>query len=293
MSNPSSQVIRRSTTGRWIAAVVLSAGCVWSYWPTIVDLWLAWQINLDYSVGQIVPFVAVGLIWANRKTLQEQPVRVCWWGLGVLLIAQVFRFLGLFYLYGSLERYSLVLTLAGGVLFLFGYPVARRLVWIFAFLLLMVPLPHRVHAAIALPLQDFASASAVVGLEMLGYVVARQGNVLHLSEETAVAVAEACNGLRMLTAFVFVAATLAFVVRRPPWQKALLVLSSIPVAILANTLRLVVTVILYDAAGSETAERFFHGFAGVSMMPFAVLVLIGELWVIGWMVGNREKEGST
>ena len=269
-----------STKLRWIAVAALLGGLLWSYWPTLSELWAFWQLNPDYSVGQLVPLVAVYLVWADRKALRKLPVRVCWWGLGVVLSAQAVRLFGLLYMYGSLERYSLVLTVGGTALLVFGYAAVRRLIYVFAFLMLMVPLPNRVHNDLALPLQNFAANSAVFGLELLGYLVDRRGNVLRLSDQTAVAVAEACSGLRMLTAFVVVAATLAFVVRRPPWQKAVVVLSSLPVAILANTLRLIATVLLYESAGSQVAERFFHDFAGLTMMPFAIVVLMAELWMI-------------
>lgn len=268
------------TTIKWLTTVLLAGAFIWSYWPTLTELWEFWRHNPDYSVGRLVPLVAIYLIWTDRNALRTLPMRVCWWGLAVILSAQAIRFFGLFFYYGSLERYSMVLTVAGIVLLIFGYSITRRLVYVLVFLLLTVPLPDRVHNSVSLPLQSFAASSAVVGLEMLGYVVDRQGNVLTLGEDTSVAVAEACSGLRMLTAFVMVAATLAFLVRRPRWQKTILVISSIPVAIIANTLRLIVTVVLYEKAGSEVAERFFHDFAGLSMMPFAIMILVGELWLL-------------
>jgi len=280
-------VIHKRSNLLWLATATLLAAVVWSYWPTLKDLWTFWQLNPDYSVGQLVPLVAIYLVWADRKALRDLPVRVCWWGLAVVLVAQTVRFFGQFCMYGSLERYSLVVTGGGIVLLLLGYPITRRLIYVFAFCLLMVPLPNRVHDELSLPLQNFASVSGVFGLELLGYLVDRQGNVLSLGDKTSVSVAEACSGLRMLTAFVVVAATLAFVVRRSPWQKAVVVLSSVPVAVLANTLRLIITVLLYEWAGSEVADRFFHDFAGLSMMPFAIVVLMGELWVIGWITGPQ------
>ena len=104
-------------------------------------------------------------------------------------------------------------------------------------------------------------------------------------------VAEACSGLRMLTAFVIVAAVLAYVVNRPRWQKLVLIISSIPVAILCNIARVVVTALLFQVAGSDVAEKFFHDFAGWAMMPLAVLILVGELWIMSRLV--IEDEGTT
>jgi exosortase len=268
---------------RWAAGLALLAAGGWSYRPTLTDLVDFWRQNSDYSAGGLVPLVAICLIWGDRRALRKLPAGVCWWGLAVLLLSQAIRLAGLFYMFGSLERYSLVLAVAGVCLFVFGYPVTRRLVWVLLFLLLMVPLPERVHNHLAIPLQDVATSSSVFCLELLGFLVTRQGHVLQLSERTTVAVAEACSGLRMLTAFVVVAATLAFLVHQSPWKKFIVLISSIPVAILANTLRLVITVLLYEWASNETAEKFFHDFAGLTMMPLAVVVLVLELRLLRWI----------
>ncbi len=84
--------------------------------------------------------------------------------------------------------------------------------------------------------------------------------------------------------FVVLAATLAFVVNRPRWQRLTLLASSIPIAIICNVARLVVTAALFAAVSREAAERFFHDFAGWTMMPLAVIMLIVELWVMAQLV---------
>ncbi|MBP7937410.1 MAG: exosortase/archaeosortase family protein [Phycisphaerae bacterium] len=268
---------------RWSMVAVLAVGFVWSYWPTLTALWNQWQINQDYSAGQLVPLVALYVIWSQRAELAKLPVQACWWGLAVLAVSQLARMAGVLMGYGSVEQYSVVLALFGLTLFTVGYPITRRLIWVFAFMLLLAPLPRRIHDLLAMPMQSFATSSAVFGLELLGYLIERHGNVLTLSAGNTIAVAEACSGLRMLTAFIMVGAALAFVIHRPVWQKAVLVLATIPVAVLANTLRLIVTAVLYESVNSEVGEKFFHDFAGLTMMPFAFAVLIGLLWGMKWV----------
>ena len=165
-----------------------------------------------------------------------------------------------------------------------GREVCLRVKWVLLFLFLMVPRPGQIHNLIAGPLQSQASIGAAIVLELLGVGVTRNGNVLQLPESVPLAIAEACSGLRMLTAFVVVAAAMAFVVQRPPWQRAVLVLSSVPVAIVCNLARVVTTALLFMKSSNETAELFFHDFAGFSMMPLAILILRGELWVMARLV---------
>lgn len=273
----------------WGLVLSLVIAVLWTFWSTIEGLRKDWLIDDNYSVGQIVPFAALYLLWTERQTLGRLRARTCYWGVGVILIAQSARFFGLVRLFESAERYALVVTIAGIVLLVAGRRIFWEVKWILLFLFLMIPLPGRVHNFISGPLQTQATNGAVFALELLGTTISQDGNVIVLNDNTPIAVAEACSGLRMLTAFVVVSATLAYVVRRPPWQKVVLVLSSVPIAIFCNLIRLVTTALLFLVASGELAVRFFHDFAGFFMMPMAVMVLVGEMWVMSQLV---VEEGS-
>lgn len=265
-------------------AVVVFAVLVWSYWEIVVGLVREWQNNQDYSVGQLVPLAAVYLIWQDRATLRPCRVSTCWWGLVLVLLGEGARWFGLMQVFESAGRYGLVLTIVGLVLLIAGSQIFFRIKWVLLFLFLMVPLPGRVHQAISGPLQSQATSGAVFFLELFGVTVVRDGNVILLNDTVPLAVAEACSGLRMLTAFVVVGCVLAYVVERPTWQKAIVVASTVPVAIACNLFRLVVTAFLFLHTSSATAERFFHDFAGWTMMPMAIGLLVVELWVLRSLV---------
>jgi exosortase len=273
----------------WVGAVAaMLAVLVWSYWLVVEGLIKTWQRNQNYNVGQLVPLAALYLLWHERAALARLPVRVCWWGLALLLFAQAARGFGLLLVFESVERYALVLSIVGVVLLVAGWRIFWQIRWILVFLFLMVPLPARVHNLISGPLQDYATGGAVFVLELMGTTITREGNVMVLNGVTQVAVAEACSGLRMLTAFVVVGSVLAYIVRRPTWQKAVLVISTVPVAIVCNLIRLVVTAELFAAVSSELANTFFHDFAGLTMMPIAIFILVGELWLMAKLVIPEE-----
>ena len=257
---------------------------IWAFWIPLTRLFKDWQNDQNYSVGQLVPLVAIYLVWRRRKQLARLPVSPCWWGLGLILAGQLGSAFGLMFLFESAERYAFLLTLVGVLLLLAGRPIVRNLAWVILFLFLMVPLPGRVHDLISEPLQSLATQGAVFMLEVFGVTVSRHGHQIILNHETPLFVAEACSGLRMLTAFIVVAATFNFLVNRPPWQKAVLLLSSIPIAVACNLVRLCITAVLYMVASSELAEAFFHDFAGWLMMPLAILALVGEVWILDKLV---------
>jgi len=260
--------------------LLLLAVTAWSYWPTVVKLSHGWEAD-DYSAGQLVPFIVVFLIWRDRKVFGESPLVPCWvGGIILLLLAEAARAYGFLSGLASIERCSLVLMVAGLVLMVAGWRMFRRVLWILLFLFLMVPLPNRVHNLISGPLQTTATAGSVFLLEAFGVMVSRQGNTMILNGDTHLGVAEACSGLRMLTAFIVVAAFIAYTVKRSRRQKAFLLLSSIPVALVCNVLRIVVTAVLMLYVSTEVAEKFFHDFAGMVMMPAAVMLMFGELWLM-------------
>ncbi|MFC1766568.1 exosortase/archaeosortase family protein [Planctomycetota bacterium] len=266
--------------GFFMSILILIIIAVWSCWPTIMSLYLGWQGN-DYSAGQLVPMVFVFLFWRDRKALRECQLTPCWvQGLALLLFAYGIWLFGFLAGRVTIERYSLVLTLAGLILLVTGQQFFKRVFWIWLFLFLMVPLPGRVHSMISPPLQHMATSGAVFLLEAFGIHVTQQGNTVVLNGDMHIAVAEACSGLRMLTAFVIVAAFIAFMIKRPRWQKVVILLSSIPVAVVCNVIRIFATAVLMLHVNAEVAQTFFHDFAGYVMMPVAVMILFGELWLM-------------
>jgi len=259
---------------------VLLAAFLWAHWPNLKELWEFWSKSDEYSSGLLVPFLAGYVLWAKRHRLwgeQIRPAPIS--GMLALVGAQAVRFAGLFLMLGSAERLSLVLTVGALAIMLLGWAFFKRILTVWLFLFLMLPLPYRIHSTIAQPLQSWATSSAVFLLEVLGYEVVRDGNVIHIGQ-TSVAILEACNGLRMVTAFFVVAGLVVLLVKRPLWEKVVVFASSLPIALLCNSIRLTITSIAFTQLQGENWERIFHDFGGYAMMPLAILAIITELWFL-------------
>jgi exosortase len=280
----------RSRLGAWIALAIIALALFWTYAHTIGDLIKEWEGNPNYSVGMIVPFAAVYLLWADRDRLRRVSIRPAWGGLVILLVAQLVRLAGLAALYESAERYSILLTIFGLVVLVGGWDLFYQVKWILMLLILMIPFPGSIHNLISSPLQDLSTNGAVATLELMGISVEQEGHQMVLNGRVSLGVAEACSGLRMLTAFIFVSSMLAYVIRRPMWQKIMIVLSAVPIAILANLIRLVATALLYAWVSDEMGKRFFHDFAGWTMMPLAIALLALELWVLSLLEVKEPHE---
>jgi exosortase len=273
----------------WFAATLVLIAFLWSYWPGFVDIWNIWQRSDEYSSGLLVPFLAVYILWSRRKSIVQCHVKPSVWGVFVFLIAQGVRFFGLFFMYNSAERLSIVLSIAALVLLLFGWQFFRKVATVLLFLSLMLPWPNRFQAAVALPLQNWATSSAVFCLEMMGYEAVQEGNIIHIGPAT-VAIAEACNGLRMVMAFFVVSGLVVLLIKRAWWEKLIILASSLPIALLCNTVRLAITAFAFTVLSGEQWEKVFHDFGGYAMMPLALAAVVMELWLLAKLTKVETKE---
>jgi exosortase len=115
---------------------------------------------------------------------------------------------------------------------------------------------------------------------LIGYEIVQEGNIIRIGEDVSVAVLEACNGLRMITAFIVISGLVVMLVDRKWWEKLIVLISSIPIALLCNTIRLVVTAMFFTVLQGEFWEDVFHDFGGYAMMPLAIAAIVGELWLL-------------
>ncbi|MBN2312587.1 MAG: exosortase [Sedimentisphaerales bacterium] len=263
----------------YLAAVLLLGVFIWSYKRGLGDLWNLWHRSDEYSVGLIVPFLALYILWTRRHVIAKYPIKPSIWGFILFIGAQIIRFFGLFFMYSSAERFSIVFSIAAIVLLLFGWSLFRKVSPILLFLCLMLPPPNLIQSYTVLHLQRWATSSAVFCLEMIGCGVIQEGNTIHIGD-TSVEVAYACNGLRMITAFFVISGLVVLMVNRVWWEKLIILISSLPIALLCNTVRLTVTALALTKLSDQFWDDVFHDFGGYAMMPLALAIVVGELWVL-------------
>jgi exosortase len=153
----------------------------------------------------------------------------------------------------------------------------------------MVPLPWRVENALGPPLQFVATTASTYLLQTLGFMAFAEGFVIQLND-AKIGVVEACSGLSMLITFIALSTAAALVVRRPLPDRIVLVLSAIPVALLANIFRIVLTGTLHETIGDHAATTFYHDLAGWIMMPLALLLYWLELALLARLLIEVEHK---
>lgn len=252
------------------------AAFVWAYWTSLSRTAGRWSQDPLYSHGYLVPAFAVLLLWLRRQELTRVVPSPSWWGLPLLTLGLALRFLGTYLYLVWVDEVSIIPCLAG-VFVLAGGRRAWCWCWpAVAFLLFMVPLPYRLSVAMTGPLQQLATVCSTYALQTLGLPALADGTVIQLNE-VELNIVEACSGLRMLVIFFALSTAVALVIGRPLWQKIAVVASAVPIALVVNVLRITVTGILHETAGSEAAQAVFHDLAGWLMMPVALLLLGLEL----------------
>jgi exosortase len=265
----------------------LAASLVWAYWVTFGRLIQTWARDPQYSHGYLVPVFAAVLLWLRRERLKGASFRFSWQGLPLLAAAALLRLAGAYWFISWLDTASLLVCLAGITVVLGGWPALRWAWPAIGFLGFMLPLPYQLQVALGQPLQRIATVSSTYILQTLGLPAIAEGNVIQMGE-LRIGIVEACNGLSMLVIFFAISTAVAMLVQRPKWEKAVIVASAIPIAVLANIVRIVATALLNELAGGGVAHAVFHDWSGWLMMSLALGILWGEMALLSCLLITRE-----
>jgi exosortase len=257
---------------------VVGLALIWAYTPTLTTLVRRWAYEPQASHGAIVPFFALAVLWVRRDRYPEGPAQPTWWGFSLILVGAGCRIYGTVWAYDWFDGFSLLPTLAGLALLARGWSVTRWLLPGLAVLLFMLPLPYTAESFISAPLQRFVTQASAYLLLMGGLPAVTEGNILNIGP-TRIGVLEACNGLGMMGAFLALCTTAGMIVKRPLWQKIVLFLSAIPVALLMNILRVTMTGLVTYIAGNAPG-KIFHDRSGWFMMPIAVALVWLEMQLL-------------
>ncbi|MEK6398684.1 MAG: exosortase/archaeosortase family protein [Terriglobus sp.] len=232
-----------------------------------------WYVLPDFSHGFIVVLFGAYLVWTKRASLLKEPSRPSWVGFALILPGLLLLVLGVLGAELYLARISGLFLLLGTAWIVLGTSAARQLIPICALLLLAIPIPQVVFFQLTFPLQHLAASLATLLLQLCGVPVLQEGNLIHLPSIT-LEVAEACSGIRSLFSLCTVAVLYGYFADKKMSHRVLLVLASIPVAVVANALRIFGTGLLVHYRGTEVALGFLHEFSGLLVFVFAVVALM-------------------
>lgn len=257
------------------------AGCIAiCYAPVIVELVQQWMTDDDFAHAPFAPIVAAYIIWDKRAGLKSTPLRGANWGLALVLCAALLALAGSMLESRFLPRSAFLLSTVGAVIYLRGTATVRKLAFALLLLLFMIPPPWHFYKQVTFQLQLLASRLAEGALDLLGYTVLREGNIVELVGRK-LSVVEACSGIRSLFSLMFLTLTYSYFMEPKNWMRSLLVLFTLLAAILANTARIVVSATV-GSRNSELAEGIYHAVTGwtLTLVSFAFVVLLHRVVVM-------------
>lgn len=260
--------------------LLLGGMTVFAYWPALDYMAGRWAHEPEYSHGYLVPAFSLALLWLRRKQLQLSQVHPSGWGIALVVAGAAMRLIAVFYYLEWFDYLSLIPTVMGVVL-LVGGGSALRWAWpSVAFLVFMIPLPHTLQSAMQGPLQLVGTLASCFVMQTLGMAAVAEGHRI-VVEGTALNVAEACSGLRMLMVFFALAAGVALLADRPWWEKAVILASAVPIALASNVVRITATGIYHTFSWQPLDPQVVHDYvAGYAMMPVGLVMLYAELWLL-------------
>lgn len=253
---------------------VVAVAAIVPFARVLGDLYNIWNLKPEYSHGIMLPLLSAFLIWRQREQLRNLPFTGSWTGLGLIVLGLVLRIIGQSTTMQTLEHYAFLLVLYGLVLALTGPVIFRRLWMPLLILIFAVPLPSFFNNALSLQLQLLSSALGVWVIRAAGTSVLLEGNIIDLGNYQ-LEVAEACSGLRYLLPLMTLAFIVAYLFRGPLWKRTVILLSSIPITVVMNSLRIGFIGVTVDHWGPGMAEGALHDFEGwlVFMLSTGALIL--------------------
>jgi len=272
------------------AGFVLMAACFgYLYHHVIARLVHDWIIDDNYSHGFLIVPIALYFVWERRQKLKEAGRGSSYWGFAVVLGSMAVLLAGMLGSELFLTRVSMLGTIAGIILYLFGWNYLKILALPIAFLLLMIPIPTILFNQIAFPLQLLASRVGETALLLAGVPVLREGNVIHLAS-TSLEVAEACSGIRSLISLLTLGIVYGYFTDSRVWVRVVLALGTIPIAIAANGIRVAGTGIAAHYYGAQAAEGFFHSFSGWIIFVAAFILMFILYRILCLLAPKRRLE---
>ena len=275
-SNPTNSSNPYRTT--LLKAAIIVACLVILYFSVLQGLVSDWLRLPDFSHGFLIPIVSFYFVYERRKELSALNRSSNWIGLPLFLFGIVLLLLGNLATEYFTMRFSILVVLGGIILFLLGREFFKTLLFPIVFLIFMIPIPSVLMDRITFPMQLFASKVAAKSLYLVGIPALREGNIILLAN-TSLEVAEACSGIRSLISLLALSVVFAYFSQNSTWKRILLVLSTFPIAIIANAARVTGTGVLAHYYGDKVAQGFFHGFSGwiLFVIAFVCLFLLGTV----------------
>ena len=253
------------------------------YLQTFIWLVNSWLSHSFYSHGFLVPFVSGFIFW--RKRHQLIPANPFSPGILVIVLGLSLYVAGLLFYFNFLSAISFLVVLSGLVLYFWGNNGLQTLLFPIGFLIFMIPLPFLDSVSNWLQSLSAHGSAAIIGA--MGIPVAITGAEIRLEGSTFI-IGLPCSGMNTLISLLALAAILGYFLKGRFYKKVILLTIAVPIAILANLVRIVSILVIANYYGTEAAMRFFHSYSSILLFVVAFLCLV----IFAKLLGFRFRDAS-
>jgi exosortase len=280
----------------YIRMLIIGGLFVYLFRQEIEEIVHKWITDSAWSHGFLIPLFSLYFLNQRKAQILNLQTRPNYLGLFFLVCGILFYPLNIVHLhYGYLRPIGMIATFGAVVLFLGGWGLVKYTWLPIAYLVFAVPLPERYYVSLTIPMRQWAATAAAFLLNLVKDLEATANGVVidviykgHRLEPP-LDVAEACSGMRLLTAFLALGVAMAYLHYRPTWQRIVLLLSTIPIGIFCNFVRVTVTGFIYVMIHPRYAQGIYHDMLGMSMLPLA----FGLYGLLAWLTSSLFIEGSS
>ncbi len=287
----------------WVSIVLTVAGLVWFYgiqlrygagrdFSAFGWIMSAWNEDLDYEHGVLFPFVIAGLIVYKFKDLKAAAGKGNLWGLLPVFVGILFYIASYRTLQPRIAMAGLPFILWGSAFYLWGWRVARLLLFPLFFFWLAIPLPSFQQATTHLQL--LATSLAHHGSALCGVQTYVEGTtVLPIKGDwKPLDIAKGCSGIRSLMALLMISATWAYIAKMSMWKRIFLFFCAFPLAVLGNALRVISIFVIAEYGDAKWATGTWHDWSGLLLFyPFSLmLLLVTHSLLEGGLPWKKEKQ---
>jgi exosortase D (VPLPA-CTERM-specific) len=263
-----------------LVSIAVLVGLV-AFSEPLLELVRRWSTQEEYSHGFLIPVIVAWLLWTRRDALLASIGRPSWTGPVLILLAAVMHIIGKLSALYMLSQVGFIVALIGITLGLGGYSLLKVIFVPIIFLLFSIPLPYFIDAVLSYRLQLISSELGTFFIRMMQIPVYLEGNVIDLGVYK-LQVVEACSGLRYLYPLMSLGFLAAYLFQAPLWQRALVFLSTIPITIVMNSLRIGIVGVLVNYWGPQDADGFLHMFEGWIIFLACAGVLVAEMSLLAY-----------
>lgn len=242
------------------------------YFPVWKNLISNWSASEEYSHGFLIVPLALYITWLKKDVLIKLPASPSIWGFFITSFSLILYILSSYAEISTLKSCSMVLLLGGSIVYLFGFRVFKEILFPWALLFFMIPIPQQIYSSLTMPLQLLVTKVSVLVSSVIGVPIYREGNVIHLPEKT-LEVVNACSGLRSIIAVLTLSLVFGYFSLKSNTLRALLFIFGIPAAIISNLIRVTSIVFAFYYFKFDLTSGTIHTIFGLVIFMIALIII--------------------